>query len=34
MHIWDTDPGEFKNKVESVSDVKVVVLRPGDSYDI
>jgi L-ascorbate metabolism protein UlaG (beta-lactamase superfamily) len=34
MHIWDTDPGEFKQKVESVSDVKVVVLRPGDSYEI
>ena len=34
MHIWDTDPGTFKRKVESVSDVKVVVLRPGDSYEI
>jgi len=34
MHIWDTDPGEYKRKVESVSDVKVVVLRPGDSYEL
>ncbi|RLI10676.1 MBL fold metallo-hydrolase [Candidatus Bathyarchaeota archaeon] len=34
MHIWDTDPGEFKRKVESVSDVKVVVLRPGDTYEV
>ncbi len=34
MHIWDTDPGEYKKKVESVSDVKVVVLRPGDSYEL
>jgi len=34
MHIWDTDPGGFKRNVESVSDVQVVVLRPGDSYDL
>jgi L-ascorbate metabolism protein UlaG (beta-lactamase superfamily) len=34
MHIWDTDPGEFKRRVESVSDVKVVILKPGDTYDI
>ncbi len=34
MHIWDTDPGDYKKKVESVSDVKVVVLRPGDSYEL
>ena len=34
MHIWDTDPGEYKKKVESVSDVKVVVLKPGDSYEL
>lgn len=34
MHIWDTNPGEFKKKVESESDVKVVVLRPGDAYEL
>ena len=34
MHIWDTDPGEYKKKVESVSDVEVVVLKPGDSYEL
>ncbi len=34
MHIWDTDPGAFKRQVESVSDVKVVVLRPGETYEV
>jgi len=34
MHIWDTDPGAFKRRVESVSDVKVVVLRPGETYEV
>ena len=34
MHIWDTDPGAFKSKVESESDVKVVVLRPGETIEI
>jgi len=34
IHIWDTDPGAFKRKVESVSDVKVVVMRPGETYEI
>jgi L-ascorbate metabolism protein UlaG (beta-lactamase superfamily) len=34
MHIWDTDPGEFKKKVESVSDVSVVVLKVGDTYNV
>jgi L-ascorbate metabolism protein UlaG (beta-lactamase superfamily) len=34
MHFWDTDPGVFKKKVESVSDVKVVILSPGDTYEI
>ncbi len=33
MHIWDTNPGEFKRRVESISDVKVVILRPGDTYE-
>lgn len=34
MHIWDTNPGEFKSKVEAVSDVKVVIMRPGDTYEL
>lgn len=34
MHIWDTNPGEFKKKVESQSDIKVVTLRPGDTYEV
>ena len=34
MHIWDTDPGGFKRNVESVSDVQVVMMRPGDSYEL
>jgi L-ascorbate metabolism protein UlaG (beta-lactamase superfamily) len=34
MHIWDTDPGEFKRNVEAVSDVQVVSLRPGDTLDL
>jgi L-ascorbate metabolism protein UlaG (beta-lactamase superfamily) len=34
MHIWDTDPSEFKNKVKSESDVDVVILKPGDTYEI
>jgi L-ascorbate metabolism protein UlaG (beta-lactamase superfamily) len=32
MHLWDKDADEFKRKVESTSDVKVVLLNPGDSY--
>ncbi|UCH57911.1 MAG: MBL fold metallo-hydrolase [Candidatus Bathyarchaeota archaeon] len=34
MHIWDTDPGEFRKNVEAVSDVQVVILRPGDTYEL
>ena len=34
MHIWDTDPGGFKRKVESESDIRVVVLRPGETIEI
>ncbi|MGD2200017.1 MAG: MBL fold metallo-hydrolase [Candidatus Bathyarchaeota archaeon] len=34
MHIWDSDPGEFKSRVESVSGIRVVILRPGDTHDL
>jgi L-ascorbate metabolism protein UlaG (beta-lactamase superfamily) len=34
VHIWDTDPGEYKKKVEAASGVKVMILKPGDSFDL
>lgn len=34
MHRWDTDPKEFKKRVEASSDVKVVVLRKGEEYRV
>ena len=34
MHIWDTDPGEFKEKVEAASGVKVKIMKPGETFDI
>ncbi|MDH5806594.1 MAG: MBL fold metallo-hydrolase [Candidatus Methanomethylicaceae archaeon] len=34
MHRWDTDPEEFKKKVESSSNIKVILLKPGESYEI
>lgn len=33
MHIWDTNPGEFKRMVESESDIKVSILRPGETFE-
>jgi L-ascorbate metabolism protein UlaG (beta-lactamase superfamily) len=34
MHIWDTDPGEYKRKVEALSDIDVVILKPGDTCEL
>jgi len=34
MHIWDTDPGVFKRNVESESDIRVIVVRPGETIEI
>ncbi len=34
MHIWDTNPNELKMKVESASNVKVQILKPGDAIKI
>ncbi|MDH5753926.1 MAG: MBL fold metallo-hydrolase [Candidatus Bathyarchaeota archaeon] len=34
MHRWDTDPEEFKKRVEATSNVKVVVLRKGEEYQV
>lgn len=34
MHRWDTNPEEFKKKVEANSNIKVVVLREGEEYQV
>jgi L-ascorbate metabolism protein UlaG (beta-lactamase superfamily) len=34
MHIWDTNPNEFKRKVEASSTIKVAILSPGDTYEV
>jgi L-ascorbate metabolism protein UlaG (beta-lactamase superfamily) len=34
VHIWDTDPEEYKKKVEAASGVKVMILKPGDTFDL
>lgn len=34
MHRWDTNPKEFKDKVEANSNVKVVVLEKGEEYQV
>jgi len=34
MHTWDTDPQEFKRKVETKSNIKVMVLEKGEEYQL
>jgi L-ascorbate metabolism protein UlaG (beta-lactamase superfamily) len=34
MHVWDTNPNEFKRKVEASSTVKVAILSPGDTIEV
>jgi len=34
MHRWDTNPEEFKKKVEANSNVKVVTLQEGGEYKV
>jgi len=34
MHVWDTNPSVYKKLVESNSDVKVVTLYLGDTYEV
>lgn len=34
MHRWDTNPEEFKRRVESASNIKVVLLKPGEEYSL
>jgi L-ascorbate metabolism protein UlaG (beta-lactamase superfamily) len=34
MHRWDTNPEEFKKKVEVNSNIKVVALQEGEDYQV
>ncbi|RLI35969.1 MBL fold metallo-hydrolase [Candidatus Bathyarchaeota archaeon] len=34
MHRWNTDPNEFRRRVEEASDVKVVLLNPGEEFTV
>jgi L-ascorbate metabolism protein UlaG (beta-lactamase superfamily) len=34
MHMWDTDPQEFKRKVEAKSKINVVVMEKGEEFQI
>ncbi|MBN1683318.1 MBL fold metallo-hydrolase [Candidatus Bathyarchaeota archaeon] len=34
MHIWDTDPKILKEKVELNSSIKVILIKPGETYSI
>ena len=34
QHIWDTDPSEFKKKVEAGSDTKVKIMKPGETVTL
>jgi L-ascorbate metabolism protein UlaG (beta-lactamase superfamily) len=34
MHVWDTDPSEFKLGVEERSSTKVMLLQPGETFTL
>ena len=34
MHRWDTDPQEFKEKVEVKSKAEVMLLKEGEEFEI
>jgi len=34
MHRWDTNPEEFKKKVEANSNIKVMVLQEGEEFQL
>ncbi len=34
MHRWDTDPEEFREKVEANSAIQVVILQEGEEYEV
>jgi L-ascorbate metabolism protein UlaG (beta-lactamase superfamily) len=34
IHRWDTDPEEFRKRVEANSDIRVVVLSKGEEFQV
>jgi L-ascorbate metabolism protein UlaG (beta-lactamase superfamily) len=34
MHTWDTDPAEYKRRVEAGCDTKVRIMKPGDTLTL
>lgn len=34
MHIWDTNPAGFKEKVEANCDTEVIILKPGETISL
>ena len=34
QHIWDTDPNEFKKIVEAGSDIKVKIMKSGETLTL
>jgi len=34
MHIWDTDPNEYKKKVEKGCDTEVKIMKPGETLTL
>ena len=34
MHIWDTDPSDFKTQVESASTTNVKIMKPGETLSL
>ncbi|TRO56289.1 MBL fold metallo-hydrolase, partial [Candidatus Bathyarchaeota archaeon] len=34
MHIWDTDPAEYKKLVEKGCDTEVIIMKPGESITL
>jgi len=34
MHRWNTNPEEFKRRVESSSKIRVVLLKPGEKFEL
>ncbi len=34
MHRWDTNPEEFKRRVEASSKIRVLLLKPGEVYQL
>jgi hypothetical protein len=34
MHRWDTNPEEFKKKVEANSKIKVVLLKENEAFKV